>query len=356
MLAVLRGAHGCNKIHLLRRDLCQGLVIFFGGDLIVDARAPAAVHQLQDSKHQVHLLSERFPDCTIAVVVASRFEGGFACYDRFLNGTTLTGEPKGYNPSSYKASEQISSLLQAANIPFRACAQQGHDQKNGDHPSSADAANLHPPAPLGADNHQGLLPCQLVGFSKGCVVLNQVLAELGQYAELQHSCREGSHASETLEQKLRHDQMRFLQAITGVHYLDAGLNAPGAHYTDAAGIASLRLLPQAQQLHISFHLTPWAHRRQHVIDERTRSIELLRAAGAATNTLLLRAHQYKLNVAQWLCSGTIRSLVNGRAEIKHNIAAGRTPSVVKLSPISQEPITLLQFSVCGDYLSVITGR
>lgn len=66
----------------------------------------------------------------------SRYEACFACYDHFLAKVTRSGEPLGYHGGTFRATQQLSSLLCSA----------GWDAG---------------------------LPCHVVGFSKGGVVLNQ---------------------------------------------------------------------------------------------------------------------------------------------------------------------------------------
>lgn len=41
-------------------------------------------------------MSEKWPHFDILVVMPSRLEAGAACFDHFLNRTTRTGEPLGY--------------------------------------------------------------------------------------------------------------------------------------------------------------------------------------------------------------------------------------------------------------------
>lgn len=66
----------------------------------------------------------------------SRYEACFACFDHFLNRTTRSGEPLGYQGATFRATQQLSSLLEGA-------------------------------------GWHAALPCHLVAHSKGGVVLNQ---------------------------------------------------------------------------------------------------------------------------------------------------------------------------------------
>ena len=73
-----------------------GVVAFFVGDQVQDARQPPRVRELQDPRVQAGLTSDAFPAAAVAVVMPSRLEGGCACFDHFLHRTTATGEPLGY--------------------------------------------------------------------------------------------------------------------------------------------------------------------------------------------------------------------------------------------------------------------
>jgi hypothetical protein len=145
-LRVCAGVHGVNKLHVVPPrsppDPPAGVVVFFLGDRIESFGVDPAVTRLQDPSLVAQLLAGKFPGLAVAVVTPSRSEAGCACYDHFFPKLTLTGEPLGYQGRTFKASEQLQSLLQAA--------------------------RLAPPPP------QPCPPVTLIGFSKGGVVLNQV--------------------------------------------------------------------------------------------------------------------------------------------------------------------------------------
>lgn len=50
----------------------------------------------QDPKRQAELMAAKWPACNVAVVMPSRVEGCFACFDHFLGRTTASGEPLGF--------------------------------------------------------------------------------------------------------------------------------------------------------------------------------------------------------------------------------------------------------------------
>lgn len=145
MLQVLKGSFGANKTYWASRPGEKGIIVFFPGDQLEDALAPPEIRRLQDPKVQAQLMATKFGGCSSVVVMPSRLEGSFACFDHFLNKVTRSGEPLGYQGSSLKASSQIVSLLQAG-------------------------------CPTGDSKE---LVYHLVGFSKGGVVLNQASYDAG---------------------------------------------------------------------------------------------------------------------------------------------------------------------------------
>lgn len=52
---------------------------------------------MQDPKQQAALMAAKFPGANVAVVMPSRLEASFACFDHFLGRVTASGEPIGHN-------------------------------------------------------------------------------------------------------------------------------------------------------------------------------------------------------------------------------------------------------------------
>ncbi|DBA84983.1 TPA: hypothetical protein ACH3X2_005722 [Trebouxia sp. C0005] len=113
MLQVLKGSFGANKTYWVSRPSRKGIILFFPGDQLEDALAPPEIRRLQDPKVQAQLMASKFGGCSSVVVMPSRLEGSFACFDHFLNRITRSGEPLSYRGALLKASSQIASLLQA---------------------------------------------------------------------------------------------------------------------------------------------------------------------------------------------------------------------------------------------------
>uniref|UniRef100_UPI00358F1A1A mitochondrial protein C2orf69 homolog n=1 Tax=Myxine glutinosa TaxID=7769 RepID=UPI00358F1A1A len=185
-------------------------VLFFPGD-VQNYRAKMAAHrdnfhwQRWSLEDTTELLSRRFPDSFVWLIPASRMHlQKFSCYDNFVT-SNLFGAPK--HSSNGHAFEHLLALLlhggrQASRI-IKGSAEfsdfvQEHNGGFSTGKSACDAAatkandNLREsasPEKLQTDGAKGScriqdclfqLPTQLtlVGFSKGCVVLNQLVYEL----------------------------------------------------------------------------------------------------------------------------------------------------------------------------------
>ncbi|KAK9817136.1 hypothetical protein WJX72_010060 [[Myrmecia] bisecta] len=267
-LKILQGVHGHDKAYHLPCTNAKAVVVFYPGDQLQDRSLPAEVLRLQDPHNQARIMAKKFPGATIYVVMPSRLEAGCACFDHFLNKTTQTGEPLGYQGSSFKACSQLWSLLKHA----------------GSWKEGANQPIIH-----------------LVGFSKGGVVLNQVLSELACFADLAAAGGSPSSAqqapqgaspavSATTEAQLPQPMSAFLQAIAQLHFLDVGLNSRGAYMTDARVIASLGRQVQQPRLQIFLHGTPrqWDDaRRPWIPQEKNMFVRLLDSSG-----VLVVEHKY----------------------------------------------------------------
>lgn len=92
------------------------------------------------------------------------------------------------------------------------------------------------------------LPLTIIGFSKGCVVLNQLLHELGSYVGVVDGCQATSHATE--EGRLR----AFVHQIRAIYWLDAGHSGEReAWVTDDKLLDSLAALRAEVHVHVTPH-------------------------------------------------------------------------------------------------------
>ena len=193
----------------------------------------------------------------------------FALYDELLPfSLTASGEPTSrYDGSEQKAATRLEALLDAA------------------YSAGSDASPLHRATTTAALPEDGVregtssrTPLLVFGFSKGGIVLNQLLAECS-YDE-----GEGAHP--------------LIRRIAQIHYLDAGLQSRGAHLTDPAIIGALGRCCRAR-VAICFHGTPrqWKDsNRAWLVEEKDRSAELLSRAGLTARQRLY--FEEKSNAAQ----------------------------------------------------------
>ena len=125
----------------IQRNPGAALMIFFQGDLVQEIDTEKGISRLQDPRVISSILSAKFgPEATIIVIgPSSRREGPFSCYDHFFD--NLEGDPSEgtYRTQNFKASVHLQHLLQ-------------HD--------------------ILAPHIQHI---DVVGFSKGGIILNQVI-------------------------------------------------------------------------------------------------------------------------------------------------------------------------------------
>eukprot|EP00438_Fugacium_kawagutii_P022795 Skav228500 [mRNA] locus=scaffold1092:347961:348554:- [translate_table: standard] len=132
----------------------SGTIVFFPGDISAgkeDMKADAECKEwIEWSTEAIaQLLARRFQFLNVVVVHPSRRRQGYSCYDHFLV-TNLNGDPRdGEYDSEGSACLHLLTLLEDL------IAKMGYEKRDL-------FSSLH-----------------LVGFSKGAVVLNQILAEFG---------------------------------------------------------------------------------------------------------------------------------------------------------------------------------
>lgn len=152
------GANGqLNTLDVILRRPPGNLMVFFPGDLSAGREEMKADEECKDwiewnTEAIAQLLSRRFP-FSIVIVHPSRRRQGYSCYDHFLI-TNLNGDPRdGEYDSEGSASLHLLMLLEDLSVK------------------------------MGLQKKDLLSSLHLVGFSKGAVVLNQLLAEFGADSE-----------------------------------------------------------------------------------------------------------------------------------------------------------------------------
>ena len=243
------------------RSPAAGVVVFFVGDRLEAMGLPPRVLELQDPKIQAALMAEKFSGSSVVVVIPSRYEGGYASYDHFLHRTTATGEPLGYTAggsAGFKAAAQLASLLTSVGLwPEGGKASSSHTDQLTSSGATSEAA-------LGPTSRGGDVSVptaiHLVGFSKGGVVLNQLLTELAEFSQPTQRFGGSKHvrpavplfsdlprhpagvplggqqvngpAAPAPVKEADEGTAHLLRSLQCVHYLDAGLNGRGGYLTD----------------------------------------------------------------------------------------------------------------------------
>ena len=149
------GADGqVNSLDVILRKAARSSMVFFPGDISAGRDEMKADEECKEwlewnTESIAQLLSRRFPFLNIVLVRPHRRRQGYSCYDHFLN-TNLNGDPvDGEYDSEGSASLHLLMLLEDLAVK------------------------------MGIQKRDLLSSIHLVGFSKGTVVLNQLLAEFG---------------------------------------------------------------------------------------------------------------------------------------------------------------------------------
>lgn len=195
---------GVNKVHLFTRSNTNGsgpCVVYFVGDDVGNRYGchPEVLRLGTDVKFIAeHVLARAFPTSScIVMIIPCRYEAGFACFDNFIEyvSWSLCGNHIQENPGG----EYIS------------CTQKGVRQ----------LYDLLSSLPIPKKMYKRWL---MAGFSKGGICVNQVLTDISAVVSL------------TNQNPLR----TFCEGLCQVHYIDVGLNCPGAFITNNSVIQGLR--------------------------------------------------------------------------------------------------------------------
>ncbi|KAG2499943.1 hypothetical protein HYH03_002230 [Edaphochlamys debaryana] len=303
-------------------------VVFIEGDQIEDDDTKDSLG-LERWHPQSHLTTMRqlFPTASLVVCVlpTTVAPGGQSCFGAFLPAMTATGEPLGFKPAGYKAATHLAELLAEAKAEAVAArTAEAGAAPAPDEPSRAGAgagaeaaAQAGDPAPAPVGEGEGEGGVVLVGFSKGAVVVNQLLAEMAAHEEARGAeagtsggvvgagpsgaappsltggagpGAVGPAVARPLATALAGARPALappaaaavLDSIRAVHFLDAGLNCRGVHLTDPTPISHLAARHRRQPLSLVLHGTPrqWGDRRRPwIAAEKDRFLALLAEAG-----------------------------------------------------------------------------
>ncbi|KAF8045311.1 hypothetical protein N665_5211s0002 [Sinapis alba] len=234
--------------------------IFFHGDRVRDT-GNHVIERLYDLQKVAEIIVSKFGNSVNAwVVEASFFNGPFAVYKDFVPSVNRYGEPTTYSPNGFPASSSIVSLL----CSFL---------------QEAESLVLKEGKDVCLKNSLAQCPSTiLLGFSKGGVVMNQLLSEMS-YLETNSA---GEHDEIGI---IPASKEGFLNSISQVHYIDVGLNSSGAYITDHSVVQriSQRLARgRANSVRVFIHGTPrqWRdEQRGWILKEKDELVRLLKSEG-----------------------------------------------------------------------------
>ncbi|ONI22438.1 hypothetical protein PRUPE_2G128900, partial [Prunus persica] len=200
--------------------------IFFNGDRVAGTGNPV-IERLSDLQNIAEIMVSKI----VALIDASVFNGPFAVYRHFVPSVNQWGEPKSYCPVGSPAFEGIyrpDVVVFLASLFFLV--------KN----DIAREKELLVPG-ISA-SHFNLPKTLMFGFRKGGTVFNQLVTELGfavkpsgdppLLEEKESGLEDEIHIISITKQSL-------LNSIREIHYVDVGLNSPGAYVTDHSVIENI---------------------------------------------------------------------------------------------------------------------
>ncbi|KDP28821.1 hypothetical protein JCGZ_14592 [Jatropha curcas] len=243
--------------------------IFFSGDRVEGTENPV-IERLSDLQKIAEILVSKFGGSVNAwVIEASSFNGPFAVYKDFIPSVNCWGEPKSYSPAGFPASTSTISLLSNC---IREAKKVISTKEKDPISASASSASFYEPKTY------------ILGFSKGGIVLNQLVAELS-VSEVKLNSKE-QHMNRKCSQEdiqiIPRSKESLLNSITEIHYVDVGLNSAGAYITDHNVIEriSKRLTQGAPGIRFVLHGTPrqWCDSRRVLIrNEKDKLVHLLQS-------------------------------------------------------------------------------
>ncbi|KAK9095188.1 hypothetical protein Scep_026657 [Stephania cephalantha] len=276
--------------------------IFFNGDRVEQSGNPV-IERLSNMDHIADVLVSKLGISINALVIeASTFNGPFAVYKEFIPSVNSFGEPKFYSPDGFPASSSILLLLSkcldmVSIIAFPSASAfplPGINIKwsvGGSNRQVKSEVKVEPSAV--EEPASSPLPETIVlGFSKGGVVLNQLLTELAhlkpESPNIAQQCSEGNSSEVHSENFLPSSKDCFLNSISEVHYVDVGLNSTGAYLCDKRVVEKIaeRVAHGAPAIGFALHGTPrqWCDRRRLWIhNEKNILIQLLQEASRRTS-------------------------------------------------------------------------
>lgn len=243
--------------------------IFFLGDRVEGTGNPV-IERLSDMQNVAEILVSKFGASVNAwVIEASTFNGPFAVYKEFIPSLNKWGEPQYYKPNGLPASTSVIAVLSKF-LEERAKNVVQQDQKH-----HASYTPSYPPKTI------------ILGFSKGGVVINQLVTELAfadnvQSTEAPTQSKGGSFSKISGNPIVPSSRESFFDSISEIHYVDVGLNSRGAYLTDKIIIERIaeRVIRKDKPMRFVLHGTPrqWSDpRRDWIREEKDKFRQLLKS-------------------------------------------------------------------------------
>uniref|UniRef100_A0ACD5ZH57 Uncharacterized protein n=1 Tax=Avena sativa TaxID=4498 RepID=A0ACD5ZH57_AVESA len=250
------------------------------------------IERLSDAAYLAGLLAGKLAgEANAWVVDAACFAGPFAVYRELVPSMDTVGDPERYDPTGLPAAAGIANILAH-------CVGEIQNMVTGD--SLKVSRSIEDPR---ASRLLHSPPRTIIlGFSKGGVVVNQLMTELSHWASISRKSSvdvsQLSTAPSTHNLLVPTTASEVLSSISEFHYVDVGLNCAGAYITDHAvikGIASY-VHHTSNNLCVALHGTPrqWSDpNRPWIQAEKDRMLRLLHdKAKRCEGRLLLAEKKY----------------------------------------------------------------
>ncbi|KAL6499452.1 hypothetical protein OROHE_026115 [Orobanche hederae] len=249
----------------------SGNAVFFSGDRVEGTENPV-IERLSDPQTIAEILVSKFGGSINAFVVeASIFNGPFAVYKDFIPSVNENGEPKSYDATGFPASTTLVLLLSK----FLAEAKNVIMGKQKEPYHLTESSSLFSCKPKTA----------LLGFSKGGIVLNQLLTEFAFSSELRPTAMNvGGLATNEFERIVPTSKEHLFNSLSEIHYVDVGLNTKGAYLSDGEVVGRIceQIAQRAFGIRFVLHGTPrqWCDERRIWIREEKNALLGLLMKGA----------------------------------------------------------------------------
>uniref|UniRef100_A0A0D9VJ18 Uncharacterized protein n=1 Tax=Leersia perrieri TaxID=77586 RepID=A0A0D9VJ18_9ORYZ len=247
--------------------------ILFTGDRVRGSGDPV-IERLSDAAYLVRLLAGKLSgEANAWVVDAACFAGSFAVYQELVPSVDAVGDPNRYNPTGFPAAAGVTNILAHCVREIQTLIVKSTMKGSaGGHDPTASLLSYCPPKTI------------VLGFSKGGVVVNQLVTELACFAsQSTKTSVDDSRSSSLLTRNLLVpvSASEFLSSMSEFHYVDVGLNRSGAYITDHAVINEIAnyVVHTTKNLCFVLHGTPrqWSDpNRSWIQMEKERMLILLR--------------------------------------------------------------------------------